>query len=344
VSAVRLRSLEGNAARLQARAFVLCCGGVGNARTLLEGARTTGAAFGGAQVGRFFQQHSRGVIATLQADEAQSARLQRMLNIFRPVGGAQHEIGLALSHDAQKAERLLNASAIVVYEEDPDSGWESAKAVWRRLRAGQVHPEILKKLKNVASEADRVTENVLRRAAGRTIVRARRIAVLVDLEQAPDPESRITLSDKLDAFGAPLPKVDWRLSELERRTALRFATHIKTEVERLGLAEVALEDWLTSSAPMAETPLRETFHHIGATRMSETAAQGVVDRDCKVHGFSNLYVAGSSVFPTGGHANPTFTIVALAARLADHLRGAMQGKLAGRVVAPSGQTAPSVAA
>jgi choline dehydrogenase-like flavoprotein len=61
-------------------------------------------------------------------------------------------------------------------------------------------------------------------------------------------------------------------------------------------------------------------HNIGTTRMSDTPESGVVDTDCKVHGVENLYVAGSSVFPTSGHANPTLMILALALRLADHLK------------------------
>jgi choline dehydrogenase-like flavoprotein len=61
-------------------------------------------------------------------------------------------------------------------------------------------------------------------------------------------------------------------------------------------------------------------HHIGTTRMHADPKQGVVDPDCRIHGLANLYVAGSSVFPTSGYANPTLTIVALALRLADHLK------------------------
>jgi choline dehydrogenase-like flavoprotein len=60
-------------------------------------------------------------------------------------------------------------------------------------------------------------------------------------------------------------------------------------------------------------------HHMGTTRMAARSGDGVVDTDCLVFGTDNLYVAGSSVFPTGSCANPTFTIVALAHRLALHL-------------------------
>ncbi len=273
------------------------------------------------------------MIATLDADESQSARLQRTFNIFRAAQGHDHEIGMALSHAAQRRDGLLNASAILIYHADPDSGWESAKAAWRRLRGGRASGDLLAKLRHVAADADDVTANVLARVrAGRVILKTRRIDVVIDLEQAPDPDSRITLSDKRDAFGRPLPRVDWRLSELERRTSERFAAHIKAELERLGLAKARLEDWLASAAPMAEAPLAETYHHIASTRMSESPADGVADRDCKVHGVDNLYVAGSSSFATGGHANPTFTIVALALRLADHLRARLTASPAERLV------------
>ena len=66
--------------------------------------------------------------------------------------------------------------------------------------------------------------------------------------------------------------------------------------------------------------LLDMKHPMGTTRMSGSPATGVVDSNCRVHGVSNLYVAGSSVFPTGGHANPTLLIIALAARLADHIQ------------------------
>jgi choline dehydrogenase-like flavoprotein len=59
---------------------------------------------------------------------------------------------------------------------------------------------------------------------------------------------------------------------------------------------------------------------MGTTRMALDPRRGVVDQDCRVHGVENLYIAGSSVFPTCGFANPTLTIVELALRLVDHLK------------------------
>jgi choline dehydrogenase-like flavoprotein len=115
-------------------------------------------------------------------------------------------------------------------------------------------------------------------------------------------------------------ETNWRLGELERRTAARFIGYVAAEFARLGIGRCQIEPWLQNERiPMTEA-LQETYHYIGTTRMSDDPRAGVVDRNCSVHGMDNLYVAGSSVFPTAGQANPTLTIVALALRLADHLR------------------------
>jgi choline dehydrogenase-like flavoprotein len=146
------------------------------------------------------------------------------------------------------------------------------------------------------------------------------ITILVDLEQDPNPDSRVTLSAQRDRLGMMRAKVDWKISETERRTARLFNGYIAEELKRLGLGETDASPWLTSQSPLRDDELYGTYHHIGTTRMSKDPRDGVVNEDCRSHGIQNLYFAGCSVFPTGGHANPTFTIAALAIRLADHLR------------------------
>jgi choline dehydrogenase-like flavoprotein len=66
--------------------------------------------------------------------------------------------------------------------------------------------------------------------------------------------------------------------------------------------------------------LGNEHHHMGTTRMHDDPHNGVVNRDCQVHGISNLFIAGSSVFPSYACDDPTMTIVTLALRLADHLK------------------------
>jgi choline dehydrogenase-like flavoprotein len=114
--------------------------------------------------------------------------------------------------------------------------------------------------------------------------------------------------------------VDWRISEIERITARYFNSFIAEEFKRLGFGQTDASEWLTSQMPVGNTDLGNTAHYIGATRMAKDPREGVVDENCCSHGVRNLYLAGCSVFPTGGHANPMLTIVALAIRLADHLR------------------------
>jgi choline dehydrogenase-like flavoprotein len=143
-------------------------------------------------------------------------------------------------------------------------------------------------------------------------------------EQAPNLDSRVTLSDQRDALGSPRVRLDWRLTELDHRTARTMAGAVRDAFRRQGLAEVDLPDWLQPGAEGWTSQVYGPFHPTGTTRMASDPKRGVVDANCRVHGVSNLFVAGSSVFPTSGYANPTFTIIALAIRLADHVRSILR--------------------
>jgi choline dehydrogenase-like flavoprotein len=114
----------------------------------------------------------------------------------------------------------------------------------------------------------------------------------------------------------PRLKLDWRVAESTYRSQRRMHELFRDVLERSGITTFRSA---LLSKPDERPDLLDMKHPMGATRMSTSPREGVVDRDCRVHGVGNLYVAGSSVFPTGGHANPTLLIVALAARLADHI-------------------------
>jgi choline dehydrogenase-like flavoprotein len=98
---------------------------------------------------------------------------------------------------------------------------------------------------------------------------------------------------------------------------------MKWELARLGLAEVQIDPWLDDDAADWKSRITDSYHHIGSTRMASSEGDGVVDSNCQVFGTRGLFVAGSSVFPTSGYANPTLTIVALSLRLAHHIRETM---------------------
>lgn len=140
-------------------------------------------------------------------------------------------------------------------------------------------------------------------------------------EQAPNFDSRIRLGEERDRFGVPRLVVDWRANELDRRTLLATFHEIKRAIEASGCGTVDLAE----NAPF----LPVGGHHIGTARMSADPGQGVVDGDGRVHHVANFYVAGSATFPTSGQANPTLTVVAMALRLAEHLKERALNELAG---------------
>jgi choline dehydrogenase-like flavoprotein len=116
-----------------------------------------------------------------------------------------------------------------------------------------------------------------------------------------------------------LPRIDWRIGELERRSVLRMSELIRLELRRIGLPDYSPNAGISDDVKW-RSHFIDALHPMGTTRMASSSKQGVVDPNCKIHGVAGLYVAGSSVFPTAGHANPTLMIVALAIRLADWLK------------------------
>lgn len=142
--------------------------------------------------------------------------------------------------------------------------------------------------------------------------------LIARFEPIPEPKSRITLDRQEDRYGVRRVRLDWKVHGLEFEILERI---LKLIARKMGAASLGRMLQTFYDSP-AERKTRGTYqaHHLGTTRMAADPRQGVVDTDCKVHAVENLYIAGSSVFPTFGFANPTLTIVALTVRLAQHLR------------------------
>ncbi|MDQ2940745.1 MAG: GMC family oxidoreductase [Chloroflexota bacterium] len=138
------------------------------------------------------------------------------------------------------------------------------------------------------------------------------------IDPVPNPDSRVTLSNERDALGMPRVQLDWRLSALDRSSVARTLEIVGMELGSAGLGRLKLlfdpkgDGW--------PDDLDGGYHHCGTTRMSDDPTKGVVNRDCRLHDLPNLWIAGSSVFVTAGSGTPTMTVVALALRLADHLK------------------------
>jgi choline dehydrogenase-like flavoprotein len=302
------------------RAVVLCAGGIENARLLLASNRVVrvGVGNGRDQVGRYLMDHPRASLGTF--DPRQGRAIMRLFGSYRPRIGDRHVVvtpGLALSREAQRAGRLLNCAGWVdvsVAENDP---FEVIKRVRRHrwINAGEAWV--------LARHSGRILCGALRVLRGRSPIRQyHSVKLECAMEQPPRADSRVTLSSALDRLGTPRARVCWQVGAAENETARVFARAVVSSLQRHDLPRPRLAAEVED--PQGSIRFRDNAHPMGTTRMSADPATGVVDTDCAVHGVDGLYVAGTSVFPTAGHANPTQTALALAIRLADHLRNRLR--------------------
>jgi choline dehydrogenase-like flavoprotein len=149
----------------------------------------------------------------------------------------------------------------------------------------------------------------------------RGVWLVMHTEQVPRNDSRITLDhDRKDRFGMPLAALDWRIGgQPEVRAMAAFMRRVGDSLQAAGLARVEIDSLLDGEDPRALDRATDTYHQCGGARMGHHAGDGVVDSDLRVFGSRNLYVAGAAVFRTSSYANPTFTAMALTARLAERL-------------------------
>lgn len=327
IAAAEVRSLSGARVRVRARTYVLAAGGLDNPRLLLASRDRAAAGIGNDRdlVGRFFMEHphARGGRLLL-------ASYWRVLRAFRQshfVAGGRWAATLRPSDATQREHRILNGSFTPKVRLHPGRRENLAKRVYdhvhMRVDPTQGGRTLWRLVKDSARWVQTHTDPLLpwlRLGLG-----SAGLYLSVRAEQAPNPASRVRLSEQRDALGMPTLALDWRFSELDKRTLRVVVARLGEELERAGAGSAVPEAWLLDgSTPWQTDPLIGNhaiggYHHMGTTRMASDPARGVVDADCRVHGVANLYAAGSSVFPTSGWANPTLTILALALRLADHL-------------------------
>ena len=138
------------------------------------------------------------------------------------------------------------------------------------------------------------------------------------METVPNPESRVMLSEKKDALGIPQIALTWKTSQVDTDSYRRFVKILHSSLHTVGMKTTSFRHDLSPDGwPVSMRPAK---HHMGTTRMHKDEKHGVVNEHGQVHGIHNLYIAGASVFPTSGMANPTLTIVALAIRIADRIK------------------------
>ncbi len=348
VRLVRARSLAGQSVTVRARQYVLACGGIENARLMLLSNATAPNGIGNARdlVGRYFMDHPKGRLGTVRT--AVPERIARAYDRSGRTGPAPCFPELCLSDTSLRRHSLLNTrvqpfavegvvpkgvqglrdirkvlhkpthdEAMALEGKMPVVGSAHSKAAGTTAR--RPLRSIGKAAVTVGFNLDHVVHAWRRKRAEKPAVATERVDAMGYFEQAPNPDSRVRLGDDIDALGQRKVVVDWRLTELDWHTYRTAATLFGGELAKASNGQFTPDGWLQGQAGDT-AQVSGTSHHMGTTRMSDNANDGVVDLHSRVHGVDNLYIAGSSVFPTGGWAFPTFTIVALSLRLAEHLR------------------------
>jgi choline dehydrogenase-like flavoprotein len=316
---VRLRSLEGKEACLKAKTIVLCAGGIENPRLLLASGQGQRRGLGNDHdlLGRFYQDHVGFYGARL---EPLDWGLFKHLFASFLVGKQKYLPKVQLTQHQQTHHSLLNVTGNIAFEASEQSPLQAARRLGRRLRRGPDQGSPWADLRCLARSPREVLPLVASWRRGRThLPRDARFFLMGNAESEPLAESRILLSDQRDAYGAVRPMVNWLVSERTVEALRVYFSALKTALEGAGIAQVHLSPYLTDPDSHWKERAYSLYHHMGATRMAASPRGGVVDGDSRVHGVDNLYVAGTSVLPSGSASNPSFTALALTFRLARHL-------------------------
>ena len=290
---------------VKARFYALCAGGIENPRLLLafRSQRPAGVGNANGLVGCFFCEHPTLVVADVLYERTLDAGLE----FYAPTPAFLAE------------QRILNIN-LLLHSDPAPPPLGLAKAAMRSIACStdflaQLAERVRGRPPNC--EGDGLGTWL---AGGRPAPQQGRIEV--SSEQALDRSSRVRLGLERDVFGLPRVELDWRLGELDFHTIRTGTEALAMHIAEQGIGRARIRDWLLAQRVPGIADNDGSvggWHHMCTTRMADDPRYGVVDRDCRVHEVGNLYLGGSSVFSTAGHANPTYTIVELALRLGDHL-------------------------
>ena len=305
------------------RVYVVCCGGIENARLLLIAKEERSLPIDkGGVLGRFFMEH---LVIHEAAEFSPMPRGPTPRELYVPAGlnGYWFHGMLAVSDELARHEHLQSVTFLIDQPERP-TGRAALSEIWSALRQGRLPERPGDALGRIFEGLDDRIDQMYRHTFNSRSGVFNKLhpfepgTLSAYVEQAPNRESRISLTDARDGMGQRRVQLHWQLSRSDKRSLLRALEILGAELARLGVARIRVK--LTQNLDEWPNDLTTHCHHMGTTRMDPDPKQGVVDEHCRVHGVENLYVAGSSVYPTVGSSAPTLTIVALALRLADRLK------------------------
>lgn len=315
VSGLKVKGPGRQSYRVTANAYVLAAGGIDTPRLMLA---SDGIGNEQDQVGRYFQEHLHAETGVFHPSTRGDTR--RQLGFYPPhfsSDGTKIQAALGLTEECMKREGLLNTTLWLypLHSTHSIRGLRSFSEMRQALSERRL-PENLPSLVLNMVKDHQVIQQVALRKLLRKSVPPDCAQVSIESEQQPNPHSRVVLTDERDEFGVPIPRLEWRITETDRASIRRTQDLIDARLRAAGLGSI--QSKLGDENPPAH--LGGGAHHMGTTRMHQDPKRGVVDKNSRVHGCPNLYIAGSSVFPSSGSANPTLTLIGLALRLGDHLK------------------------
>ncbi|MEP0075132.1 MAG: GMC family oxidoreductase [Parasphingorhabdus sp.] len=333
VQHVRVESVTGHCAKISAKVFVLAAGTIETVRLLMGavGNRPDGLGNDRDLLGRFFMEHphARG------GEFIPNNLAKTLLALPRAIrhGGNRYAAYLRPADIVQKKKGILNSSISIAPRLREGEKMELFRSATSKLKhelpSSRFWRSSYHGLKKMAVKGLELTDpwsSILNMKLNRDKMG---VFAVVRAEQAPNPDSRIMLGNGTDRLGTRQVALNWQLSEIDKHSVKVLMDTVGSEYRRLGWGDVTASSWLSETStrwksdPLISSHPIGGYHHMGGTRMSDSPCTGVVDKNCRLHESPNLYVASSSVFPTGGWANPTVTIVALSLRLAEHLRAVL---------------------
>ena len=308
VSAIKtltVTNFTGKRHTVKAKHFVLACSTVQNARILLANNKQAPHGLGNDNdlVGRFFMEHMQIKSAWLYLPTPDPMKLYSI-----DPGVTKMRCELAITPETQQKYKILSGTASL----SPLGIAKNSKSsieTWN-------NDDPRKSLENF-----RTVNGAARKKAIPTPTGSNVYMLSTRIEQAPNPDSRITLDSEKDPLGMPRSILHWELTPFEKRSVRKLYELIGQQVGAAGVARLQLMEHLEDPNDNSWPDFTSGgWHHMGTTRMSDDPHTGVVDADCKMHGLANLFIAGASCFVTAAAPNPTLTIVALSLRLSDHLK------------------------
>lgn len=315
IQAVRCTTEDQVDWRFTARHFVFCLGGLETPRLLMQPLRGCNAAPWNQSgvLGRYFQDHIDVTAATLLPRDRRWFHL-RFDNIY--LGGFRYIPKIKANAELQKHLQILSVGASLIPQSARQDVIEEFRKTLHRYQRGELRVLGKEQILQAARTADILARKSWRYLAHRRAYNPDDLGVglRVHCEQAPNANSRLTLSRERDASGVQRLQLDWRFGQLELETIRKFVEHAARAFEFSGIASVKINGSLAADRT-------DSYHHMGATRMAEFPHDGVVDPNCQLFGIANGFVCSSSVFPSSGFSNPTHTILALAVRLAEFIAG-----------------------